>query len=90
MTWSLVLALIWLVVANLLAMLPSRDNHWSRAYVLIAAGIPLLGWLTWENGPWVGLLALAAGVSILRWPVRYLGRWMRRRIVGDEPVNPAE
>ena len=78
MTLSLTLALVWLVLANILALLPSRDNHWSRAYLLIALGVPLLGYVTYENGPWVGLLLLAAGASVLRWPVIYLGRWLRR------------
>jgi hypothetical protein len=82
MTLSLIAALLWLVLANLLAMLPSRDNHWRRAYFLIAIGVPLLGWVTYENGPVAGILALAAGVSILRWPVIHLGRWARRRIRG--------
>lgn len=78
MTTSLVLALIWLLSANVLAMLPSHDNHWSRAYALIIIGVPLLGWVTVQNGPWVALLCLAAGASVLRWPLRYLGRWLRR------------
>lgn len=80
MNLSLVLACLWVVVANLLAMLPSRDNHWRRAYLLIAAGVPILGYVTWQNGPWFGLLALAAGISVLRWPVIYLGRWLRRQL----------
>ena len=78
MTLSLILALLWLVLANVLAMIPSRDNHWRRAYVLIGLGIPLLGYVTYQNGPWVGLAVLLAGMSVLRWPVIYLGRWMRR------------
>ena len=80
MTLSLILACFWALGANLAAMIPSRDNHWRRAYVLIACGIPLLGFVTYENGPVVGLIALAAGMSMLRWPVIYLGRWMRRRM----------
>ncbi|MEE4346932.1 MAG: DUF2484 family protein [Paracoccaceae bacterium] len=80
MTLSLILACFWALAANLAAMIPSRDNHWRRAYVLIACGIPLLGYVTYENGPVVGLIAMAAGMSILRWPVVYLGRWMRRRM----------
>lgn len=80
MTTSLILALVWLLVANVLAMLPSRDNHWRRAYLLIAVGIPLLGYVTYENGPFIGLVVLAAGMSVLRWPVRYLGRWVLRRL----------
>lgn len=77
MTLSLVLACVWALCANLLAMVPSKDNHWRRAYALIAVGIPLLGYVTYENGPWIGLLVLAAGMSVLRWPVVYLSRWLR-------------
>lgn len=77
MTPSLIVALVWFVAANVLALLPSRDNHWARAYMLIAVGVPLLGWVTYENGPWVGLLMLAAGASVLRWPLIYLMRWLR-------------
>lgn len=80
---SLALACLWLITANVLAMIPSKDNHWTRAYVLIALGIPLLGYVTWENGPVWGLVALGAGMSVLRWPVRYLGRWVLRRLGRD-------
>nr|WP_174824819.1 DUF2484 family protein [Ruegeria arenilitoris] len=79
-SWSIALAALWGVAANVLAMIPSKDNHWTRAYALIAVGIPILGYVTYENGPWVGLFVLAAGMSVLRWPVIYLGRWLRRRI----------
>ena len=77
MSLSLALALVWLVLANVAAMIPSRDNHWARAYALIALGVPLVGWVTWDNGPVLGLLVLAAGASVLRWPLIYLGRWVR-------------
>jgi len=76
----LALCLVWLIAANLIGMLPSRDKHWRVAYGLIAVGVPLLGWATYEAGPVVGLLLLAAGVSILRWPVVYLWRWLRRQL----------
>lgn len=69
----------WLILANVLAMVPSRDNHWARAYGLIAVGIPLLGYITYLNGPFIGLGFFIAGASVLRWPVIYLGRWLRRR-----------
>ena len=79
MNASLVLAGLWAVVANVLAMTPSRDAHWRAAYVLIATGIPILGYVTYQNGPWIGLIVLAAAISVLRWPVIYLVRWLRRR-----------
>ncbi|WP_299849632.1 DUF2484 family protein [uncultured Roseovarius sp.] len=77
MSWSLILACLWAVSANVLAMVPSGDNHWRRAYALIAVGVPLLGYVTYENGPWMGFLVLAAGMSVLRWPMIYLGRWIK-------------
>ncbi|MFZ3581109.1 DUF2484 family protein [Loktanella sp. DJP18] len=86
MNAPVLLALLWLIVANLKAMFPSRDHHWRFAYLMIALGIPLLGWLTWNQGPVVGLLFLAAGASVLRWPLIYLMRWLR----GTNRQEPAE
>ena len=77
MTVSLILALLWLVLANVIAMFPSKDHHWRTAYGLIAAGIPLLGWVTYQNGPVIGMLVLAGGASVLRWPLVHLWRWLR-------------
>lgn len=80
MSLSLILAALWALAANVLALIPSRDNHWRRAYILIALGIPLLGYVTYENGPWWGVAVLLAGMSVLRWPVIYLSRWLRRQL----------
>lgn len=82
MTLSLIFACLWALAANVIAMTPSRDYHWRAAYVLIAIGIPILGYVTMQHGPWIGLLVMVAGVSILRWPVIYLGRWLRSRTLG--------
>ncbi|MBQ0805054.1 MULTISPECIES: DUF2484 family protein [unclassified Sulfitobacter] len=78
MSLSLTLACLWAVIANIIALTPSSDNHWRNAYGLIAIGIPILGYVTMQHGPWVAMLVLAAGCSVLRWPVIYLMRWLRR------------
>ena len=83
MTPSLICAILWLITANVLAMIPSNDNHWRRAYFLIAVGVPLIGWVTVQNGPWIALVILAAGMSVLRWPVIYLGRWLKGLVARD-------
>lgn len=80
MTVSLILAALWALIANILAMTPSKDHHWSNAYVLIGVGIPILGFVVWQHGPWIGMLVLAAGMSVLRWPVIYFGRWIKRHV----------
>ena len=85
MPTSLILACIWVLGANLLAMTPSGENHWRAAYVLIAVGIPILGWVTYTSGPFWGLLVFAGAASILRWPLIRLWRWARHRV-----VEPAE
>lgn len=79
MSWALVLALFWFVAANLGAMVPSKKHHWPFAYVLIALGIPILGAVVYLHGPWIGLPILIAAMSVLRWPVIYLFRWIKRK-----------
>ncbi|UWR16725.1 DUF2484 family protein [Sulfitobacter sp. M368] len=81
MSLSLTLACLWAVVANVLAMTPSKDQHWRNAYILIGLGIPILGYVIMQHGPWVALLVLAGACSVLRWPVIYLGRWLRRVVL---------
>lgn len=79
MTASLILALIWLVAANVIGMLPSKDQHWRVAYILIALGLPLLIWVYVQNGWLTALIVLIAAASVLRWPVIYLMRWLRKQ-----------
>lgn len=86
MTASLTLACLWAVVATVIAMLPNRI-HWPAAYALIALGIPLVGWVTYQNGPVIGMIVLAGGVSILRWPVIFLFRWLKTRTRPEEPAE---
>ena len=60
MTASLTLACLWAIIASIVAMVPRRF-HWPGVVALIAAGIVLPGWVTWQNGPLWGMLVLAAG-----------------------------
>ncbi len=80
MNLSFLFVCLWVVLAFVLQMIPSKDNHWRRAYFLIIIGIPLVGWVTKENGPVLGLLAVAIGTSVLRWPMIYMARWVREQI----------
>ena len=77
MTASLTLACLWAIIASIVAMVPRRF-HWPGAVALIATGIPLLGWVTWQNGPLWGILVLAGGAVLLRWPVVPFARRLRR------------
>jgi hypothetical protein len=77
MSYSLIAGCLWLIAANLIAMFPSRDCHWTNAYILIALGVPILAWTFWTNGALVAFAFLLGGMSVLRWPVYFLGRWFR-------------
>lgn len=79
LTIALALACIWAVAANIAAVLPSRDRHRRAAVILIATGVPILGLVTWKGGLIWGLVALACGASLLRWPLRHLWRRLLRR-----------
>lgn len=87
MSLSLIFGCLWLIAANLLAMLPSRDHHWRNAYLLITVGVPILGWITYQNGPLLGLLFLAGGASVLRWPVYFVGKWINRLVRPDQDMK---
>lgn len=86
MTPSLIGACIWAVIASIIALMPGRF-HWPAAYVLTAVGIPLLGWVTYQNGPFWGLLVFAGGASMLRWPILHFVRALKRRAGWQEPAE---
>lgn len=83
MPLSLVLACLWVVVAFVVGMLPQRF-HWPAAWLLIATGIPLLGFVTLQTGPVLGLICFAAGASVLRWPLLRAAQRVRRIVVRVE------
>ena len=78
MNWPVAAACLWLIVANVIAMFPSRDHHWRNAYVLIAVGLPIVVWVGVSVGWLLAVVFAGAGASVLRWPVIFLGRWLRR------------
>ncbi|WP_197915639.1 DUF2484 family protein [Thiosulfatihalobacter marinus] len=80
MSLSLTLALLWLLAANVRAMFPSRDNLWRFAYGMIAIGVPILIGVAVQNGIWMALLVLVMAAWVMRWPVIYLTRWIRRQL----------
>ena len=82
MSLSLLLISFWVVLAFVMAAIPSTDNHWRRAYILIAIGIPLLIFVIWHDGLIAGGIGLVVGALVLRWPVRYLWRWIKSKVAG--------
>lgn len=80
MSYSLSAACCWIILAAVLAAIPSNDNHWRRAYALMALGAPLLVWVFVQDGIVFGLIFSAAAASVFRWPLRYLFAWVLRQV----------
>jgi len=80
MSLSFIAALIWMIVVNLRAMFPSKDNHWKFAYAMIALGLPILVWVYIDHGIVLAAILLVGAMWVMRWPVIYLSRWIRRQV----------
>lgn len=80
MSLSLICAFLWLLAANLRAMFPSKDNHWRFAYVMIAIGVPIVIGVAVQHSILLALVLVGMGAWIMRWPVLYLWRWIRRTL----------
>ncbi|MGJ8605011.1 MAG: DUF2484 family protein [Marivita sp.] len=80
MSYSLSAACCWIILAAILAAIPSNDNHWRRAYLLMMLGAPILVWVYVQEGVWWGLVFTVAAASVFRWPLRYLFAWMVRQV----------
>lgn len=80
MSVSIVLALVWLIAVNLRGMFPSKDNHWRFAYGMIALGVPVLVVIWYQHGFWLALAFFLMAAWVMRWPVIYLWRWVKRKL----------
>lgn len=81
MSYSLSAACCWIILAAILAAIPSQDNHWRRAYFLMALCAPILVWVYMSDGIYWGLAFTLAVLSVFRWPLRYLGAWIIRQVM---------
>lgn len=89
MPLAIVLLCLWIVAACGAGMAPQR-YHWPAAWVLIGTGIPLLGLVTLSMGPVWGLVALVAGMSILRWPILRAGQRLAGLLAPQDREHPGE
>jgi len=87
MTLSLILALIWFALAQASGLLRPAPRQRAAAVALTILGIPLLGWVTTDAGPYVGLALLAAGTLSLCWPLPGVLRATRSREEWQEPAE---
>ncbi|AXC51147.1 DUF2484 family protein [Paracoccus suum] len=64
--WApLAAAALWMIVAGLMPAIRSQRRCRTAVMALTAAGVPILGWLTYACGPAVGVLGFALGLAML-------------------------
>ncbi len=80
MSLALTLAAFWALAASLVAMFADPRWHWPAARVLAMLGLPVLALVFWRHGVIAGMLVLAGGASVLRWPLIRL--WQRLTLRG--------
>ena len=83
MSTPVLLAILWVFAATVTAMLPMRHQYVPGVILLLAAPV-LIVWMGALHGWWLAVLGLAAFVSMMRNPLRYL--WRRAR--GEKPELP--
>jgi len=78
MTAAILCLAVWVVLATLIGLMPRRF-HWRGAILLMILLVPLVPYVWVRVNPFIALLFLAGVMSILRWPLIFLGRWLNRQ-----------
>ncbi len=78
---SLILTIVWVLALSFVGMLPMKF-HKRLGFPLLLLFPFLLFYLAWDMGPLWALVLFAAGLSIFRYPARYFGRILWRRLSG--------
>lgn len=82
MPLSLILACLWVLAAATVAMLPMKHQYLPGLSLLISA-IPLAVFVGMQAGwIWVAVVLFAV-VSMYRWPLLALARYLHRRLTGE-------
>jgi len=78
---GLVVTIIWILVISAVGMLP-RAYHWRFGLPMLMLFPFVLGYLAWDTGIYWALALVAAWVSIYRYPLKYFGLAMMRKVTG--------
>lgn len=83
MSTSLLLACFWVLIGVATAMLPIRKQMIPGSFLLLSAPV-LLAYIGYQHGWIFFALGLAAFISMMRNPIKYL--WARAK--GEKPELP--
>lgn len=79
MNYSLIAAIVWVLIISGIGMLPRRFHPYLGLPML--ALLPfLLAYIAYDAGPYWALGLLIGAISIFRYPLRYFGRLAWRKL----------
>ena len=82
MSMTMALAVIWVIAATIVAVMPLH-HQFRPGSLLLAASPPMLVMLALDFGLLVGMMACCAFVSMFRHPLRYF--WSKLRATPGDP-----
>lgn len=71
MSWSVLAAALWVLAGTATAMMPLRRQYVPGVTLLLLAPV-LIGWLWFDHGRVIGVVATLAFVSMFRRPLQFL------------------
>ncbi|MDA0222995.1 MAG: DUF2484 family protein [Proteobacteria bacterium] len=86
MNVSLLVTIAWILVVSFVGMLP-RDYHKRFGFPMLILFPFVLGYLAWDMGLYWALALLAAALSIFRYPAKYYGLALWRKLTGRPAVE---
>ncbi len=81
MNGSLIVTILWVLAISVVGLLP-RSQHKKFGFPMLALFPFVLAYLGWDMGLFWALGLLAAGLSIYRYPARYYGLALLRKLRG--------
>ncbi len=82
--WSALLAGLWVLGGAIVAMSNTRYHGVFAVFLFIPSALVIVPWLAFDYGFWAALVALVGVCSMLRWPLYYVGKYLRSRVTGED------
>ncbi len=87
LTTAVIFAAAWIGMGTVIALSPKQFIP-PGAFLLMLLLIPLVPYLWIAGNPFLCVMFLGGVASFLRWPIVYLGRFIRAKMNGDPFEGP--
>jgi hypothetical protein len=89
MTGAFLAAILWVLAVSAVGMMP-RKWHPRLGLPMLALLPVVLAWLAIAVGPWWAVGLFVGALSIFRYPAKYFGLFLWRKLSGGRQLDPKE